>query len=334
MKKTLSALLLITFFSINDSSAQVGINTGISGPDPSSILEISSSNKGLLIPRVYISSVTPGAIIPNAAHGLLVFNINNTFSKGEGLYYNAGSPQAINWKPVTDLVLPFYKSTADEGALFRLDNYSQNTASSAIKLLSGAGTALYAETINGLALQTKGKINFSGAGQSPAQGKVLTSDANGNATWEGGIAFLASGIQSGGAGEIQPYYGKKVPFLSEIYDLGNNFNPSNVSPHSTFTVPVHGIYHFDASICFDWYVEGERTWISIVRVRAGQELKLSTNEIMKEKGWIDNRISIDCELLPGDQIYIHAGLSGLSNQYLDLQHEKNFFSGRLVMKMQ
>lgn len=247
MKKTLSAFLLLTC-SVIVSNAQVAINNASNSADPSAILDVSSDNKGLLIPRVYISSVTPSAIIPNAAHGLMVFNVNNNFSKGEGLYYNAAYPPAVDWKPVNDLVLPYYKSGADNGAMFRVDNYSQNINASAVRVLSGAGTALFAETVNGYALQTKGKINIAGGSQTPAQGKVLTSDANGNATWEGAIAFLASGIQEGGASEIPAFTGKKVPYVSEIYDYGNNFNPSNVSPHSTFTAPVKGIYHFDAAI--------------------------------------------------------------------------------------
>jgi hypothetical protein len=334
MKRYFTFLFLLKMINFTVVNAQVAINTGNLPADPSAILDIKSDNKGLLIPRVYISSVVPHTSVPNAAAYMLVFNINSSFSKGEGLYYNAGTPAAINWKPVSDIIFPYYKGSSENNALFRLENYSMNAASSTIKTMSAAGTALYAETVSGYALQTRGKINIAGTAQAPAQGKVLTSDANGNATWEGGVAFLASGIQAGGASEIKPYYGKKTPYLSEVYDYGNNFNPSNISPHSTFTAPVKGIYHFDAGICFKWDVSGIRTSIAIVRVRSGVELKLSEQEIEKTAGWIDNRISLDCELIPGDQICIEANCSGLSNQFLDTQHTKNFFSGRLVMRLQ
>jgi len=90
----------------------------------------------------------------------LVFNTNNSFSKGEGLYYNAAYPPNVEWRPVSDLVFPYYKSSADNGAMFRIDNYSQNINSSAVRVLSGGGTALFAETVSGYALQTKGKINI------------------------------------------------------------------------------------------------------------------------------------------------------------------------------
>jgi hypothetical protein len=314
-------------------NAQVAINTSNLPPDSSAILDIKSDNKGLLIPRVYISAFQPQLSIPKAAFGLMVMNINNSFSKGAGLYYNAGSPASINWKPVSDIIFPYYKGTSENESVFHLENYSSNAGSTTIKTLSSAGTAVYAETVNGYALQTKGKINIAGTGQAPAQGKVLTSDANGNASWEGGIAFLASGVQAGGASQVPPYAGKKVPYISEIYDYGNTFNPSNVSPHSTFTAPVKGIYHFDAGISWNFNADGIRISIGIVRVRNGEELLLSEQETDKTTGTMGNNISLDCELLPGDQIHIIANCNGGSNQQLDTQHSRNFFSGRLVMRL-
>lgn len=55
--------------------SQVGINT--STPDPSSILDIQSTNKGLLIPRVALTGKTDVTTIPNPARALLVYNTAN-----------------------------------------------------------------------------------------------------------------------------------------------------------------------------------------------------------------------------------------------------------------
>lgn len=52
--------------------SQVGINT--TTPDPSSILDIKSTNKGLLIPRVALKGKTDLTTIPNPAHSLMVYN--------------------------------------------------------------------------------------------------------------------------------------------------------------------------------------------------------------------------------------------------------------------
>ncbi|MCT2409424.1 hypothetical protein NZD88_17880 [Chryseobacterium antibioticum] len=53
--------------------SQVGINT--TTPDPSSILDIVSTNKGLLIPRISLTGSTDVTTIPNPANGLLVYNL-------------------------------------------------------------------------------------------------------------------------------------------------------------------------------------------------------------------------------------------------------------------
>ncbi|WP_309996344.1 hypothetical protein [Chryseobacterium sp. 2987] len=51
---------------------QVGINT--STPDISSILEIRSTNKGIKIPKVQLTSVTVKAQVAQVADGLIIFN--------------------------------------------------------------------------------------------------------------------------------------------------------------------------------------------------------------------------------------------------------------------
>lgn len=68
-------LLFLTVMTVSSVSlfAQVGINT--TTPDPSSVLDIVSTNKGLLIPRVSLTGSTDVTTIPNPANGLLVYNL-------------------------------------------------------------------------------------------------------------------------------------------------------------------------------------------------------------------------------------------------------------------
>jgi trimeric autotransporter adhesin len=80
--------------------SQMGI--GISVPHNSAGLEISASNKGLLIPRVALLGPSDGSTIPfGAPAGLLVFNTNAAMAGGGGVgfYYNAneGNPGFRNW---------------------------------------------------------------------------------------------------------------------------------------------------------------------------------------------------------------------------------------------
>ncbi|MEZ5084401.1 MAG: FISUMP domain-containing protein [Bacteroidales bacterium] len=69
MKKHIFTLL-ITVFSIG-AFAQVGINTDNSDPDPSAMLDVKSSDKGFLPPRLTLSEIES---IPNPAEGLIVYN--------------------------------------------------------------------------------------------------------------------------------------------------------------------------------------------------------------------------------------------------------------------
>ncbi len=76
-------------------------NALITAPAPSSVLEINSSNKGLLIPRVALQSTTDGATILLPERSLLVYNTatagtapTNVIS---GYYYNEGTTLAPQW---------------------------------------------------------------------------------------------------------------------------------------------------------------------------------------------------------------------------------------------
>lgn len=71
----------------------VAINNDNSTPDPSAMLDVKSTNKGMLVPRMTLSQRTA---ISNPATGLLVFQTDGT----AGLFYNSGTPAVPNWKIV------------------------------------------------------------------------------------------------------------------------------------------------------------------------------------------------------------------------------------------
>ncbi|RAK68329.1 hypothetical protein [Hymenobacter edaphi] len=75
----------------------VGIGTGAS-PDASAALEVKAPDKGLLVPRVALSSLTDASTIGSPAASLLVYNTNVALSDGVGYYYNAGTPAAPQWQ--------------------------------------------------------------------------------------------------------------------------------------------------------------------------------------------------------------------------------------------
>lgn len=124
MKHLLLAILLFGFITTN---AQIGIGT--SNPDTTAILDISSSHKGLLIPRVMLTSTADSVTISKPATGLLVYNTTPNFWTDNfviaGFYYNSGTPSAPFWNLLTGYnqnafiynKLGFETLPAQEGAL-------------------------------------------------------------------------------------------------------------------------------------------------------------------------------------------------------------------------
>ena len=107
-----TVLLIVSAFSLH---AQVGISPDGSTPDPSAMLEVKSTDKGLLIPRM---TTTQRTGISNPADGLLVYDVTthsfwyykNTLWTDLGdlskwsLTGNAGTNPAINFIGTTDNV--------------------------------------------------------------------------------------------------------------------------------------------------------------------------------------------------------------------------------------
>jgi predicted short-subunit dehydrogenase-like oxidoreductase (DUF2520 family) len=129
MKKLLFLLLFA-----NSILAQVGIGT--TTPNASSSLDISSTNSGLLIPRVNLINVTNGITPINApATSLLVYNTNVavTGGNGAGYYYwngtqwtNLTTGNSNDWSLIgnagTNPSANFIGTTDDNDLVFKRDN--------------------------------------------------------------------------------------------------------------------------------------------------------------------------------------------------------------------
>jgi uncharacterized protein (TIGR02145 family) len=97
MKKLLALFLLFTFYFLLSSSAQnVGIGTNT--PNAFAILEVSSTNKGFLPPRM--TYVQRNAIV-NPAAGLIVYCTDCGLPGGEPQYFNGTSWFRFNGNPTT-----------------------------------------------------------------------------------------------------------------------------------------------------------------------------------------------------------------------------------------
>ncbi|MBI4648013.1 MAG: hypothetical protein HY738_15865 [Bacteroidia bacterium] len=71
-------IILITGY----ASAQQNVGIGTATPDSSAILDLTSGNKGLLIPRVTLNNASLAAPVTNPAQGLLIYNIDGSEPHG------------------------------------------------------------------------------------------------------------------------------------------------------------------------------------------------------------------------------------------------------------
>jgi len=85
-------IVLISLLRGNNINAQnLGIGPDTFDPDPSAGVEMRFTNKGLLIPRVALTSATDQTTIPSPANSLLVYNLGTGGLSPAGYYYWDGS---------------------------------------------------------------------------------------------------------------------------------------------------------------------------------------------------------------------------------------------------
>lgn len=286
-------------------------------------------------PLFSITNNSSTAIEGQSANGTGISAKSNT---GYGVYAiseNADGIYGVSNKPVNGVGVKGASNTATGIGVYGSSNGGDgvrgySTSGKAVFGSALTGTALYGYSYDGYGLEVDGKVKISGANTTPGMGKVLTSDANGNATWEGGVAFAASGTKSDWT--LIGSNGKWVQHWAGVeYDLGNNFDLNS----NTFTAPVSGIYHFDAQVWVGLQEEDTREFeISLRRTRSGNTVDLKRSFVVG--GVINDAYSVgfstDVKLNAGDKIDLY-----LTNGYNDQVHIDGrttgcWFSGRLVVR--
>lgn len=115
-------VLLAIMFSQVSIAQNVGIGTN--APDPSAKLHIESSNTGVLVPFVNLSTAVFPA--PGPATGLLVWNTDAAFGKGIGFYFNSGVPATAIWYKLADDVSSQDHDWYESSTAVSPDNISDN----------------------------------------------------------------------------------------------------------------------------------------------------------------------------------------------------------------
>jgi len=150
----------------------VGISTTFFTPDSSAMLEIRANNKGLLIPRVALTQTTSSSPIVSPATSLLVYNTATINDVTPGYYYWDGT----KW----------VRLGSGNG------NITCNTANFVLKSNGTDATCsqIFDDGTNvGIGTMTPtAKLHVNGTFRlvdgTEGAGKVLTSDASGNASWQ------------------------------------------------------------------------------------------------------------------------------------------------------
>ncbi|MFN8252331.1 MAG: hypothetical protein U0V75_10650 [Ferruginibacter sp.] len=384
--------LYCTILLLTQKALSQNVGIGTNNPNSSAALDISSTSKGLLIPRLTTAEISS---ISNPAEGLMVFDIIEKIHKyysiangwrSIGLSFPTAYIGTIN-TPLLYLrndnsaaTVPVIsaRNYGNSDAIFgigettfsgiRGENYSNGKGVSGYNSMNGHGvhargvdgTALYADIPSGTgiagkfkqtntagkALEVEGNVRIFAGNTSPAAGKVLTSDATGNATWQTlpiapKVGFSVSGMTNDGAGVQLNNVWQKVHFASEHFDIGNDYTNRFQTPSSTFTVPFTGLYQLNTQLSF---VGGA---ISGEYVKAGVQFKLERNGVATVFGsnidymaqpvvgeWKYINLSGAFYLLAGDKIWVEALAQDNDDTHYTINYfdpSSVYFNGFLIM---
>ena len=335
MKRSLFFLFrtfIILAFCYSKGLGQVAINEDGSLPDASAILDIKSTTKGVLFPRM---TTAQRNLLPNMA-GLTVFDVTLG-----SLMVNSGT----KWEPggislpytgtlFTNSTIPIFKvlssgtnaySIMGETATNGIGVYGKTSTGTGILGYAESGTAGYFQSglSTGTALSIIGKMNSNGS--TGTNGSVLSINTSGNPTWQEPVAFAVNDL---GAADLSVLHNTdtKFVFAAEEYDLGGDFNLAT----SEFTAPAKGVYHFDAFAYWNGHTNG--TGYVAISIMKNGALYATTREPAIINEGVSNNIGINVLLNVGDKItcqgYQNSGVA--QSIFQDGRTVK--FSGYLVAK--
>ncbi len=225
-----------------------GTNVGLGTVSPNARLDISNASgtaRGAFITNSSTTNASSALLVQNntlsTAIGLEASGITSFINPFVGLTYTLGGATGTAIKG-------FSSSSAALGAAGGIGIQGSSASGYGLVGLTDVGTAVLAFGVGtGYGLQTIGKVQISGQGA--AAGKVLTSDATGNATWQASTSTPDIHITSIG-GSNQVLSSTTFTDINTWTGLdeagGANYNPAT----GEYTIPVSGYYAVKAQIGF------------------------------------------------------------------------------------
>jgi hypothetical protein len=176
LKRSGLSLLLFMYFCITAFSQSVGINAGgPTPPNPAAGLDINFTTRGLLIPRIALSSINnPSPLVAHQA-GLIVYNTSQTGEVIPGFYYNDGSKWNAGLpKPVTQGDMSYWDGTSWKNITVGQPGQLLKLNTNGIPEWSGAGYASSVTTavtaITSTSASSGGTVNTDGGTPVTARG--------------------------------------------------------------------------------------------------------------------------------------------------------------------
>ncbi len=254
-EKLFSIFILVTLVIANINAQNVGIGNSSFTADASAGLEIKFTDKGLLIPRIALTSTNNASPITSPATSLLVYNTATAGDVTPGYYYWTGSKwmrllaadDKIGWlltgNSGTTPTTNFLGTTDAQDMVIRTNNterarivsngqvlINRTTAIRSGDLLEAQGNATYPFAINGFTDQASGIGVY---GYNSASGGTaifgLTSTGYGVAgSATGGAGVYAEDSSAAGTGEA--IYAKNFHATGNgVLAAGNNINPTYIA---------------------------------------------------------------------------------------------------------
>jgi hypothetical protein len=210
-----------------DNTGNVGVGTAT--PDQSAVLDAFSTTKGFLPPRL---TTTQRNAITNPATGLLVFNTTTGFVE-----VNVGSTIAPSWQVISPGATGATGATGSQGptGLLTAGTTAGNTpywngtswVVNSSNIFNNGGNIGIGTTSPSAKLHLDGTFRLVDGTQ--AAGRVLTSDANGVATWQ---AAAGGSLPAGTSGQTLRHDGTTWVANSNIFNNGTNVGIGTSTPNA------------------------------------------------------------------------------------------------------
>jgi hypothetical protein len=182
MKKPEKILLLLLFIPAFAFS-QVSISNSRSAPDPSAMLDINASDKGMLIPRVSLVSIDNATSpVYNPATGLMVFNTGGNLTPGLYIWNGASWDAMATMEQVMENIL----ENGGSGIYGEMYEFNPIGSYSNISITSGGGFAPWVTAVagntNGIGFDAstliapvfgRYSVSFTATTQVPGGGKIV-----------------------------------------------------------------------------------------------------------------------------------------------------------------